>query len=819
MIIDQYNTSTPNIQPTLYIMSTSQETEVTLEKALNIASVHMNQQNYRVAELVLTDILKAYPDEENAHYMLGLAYYFIGDLNKAYTHLATAIKNGQETPAEWYCNYGIISHQAGHPSVSIDAFDQGIKADPSYANSYWNKSHILWLEERYQEAEEAARQGIKVDDSVPEAWINLGTALVKQDDRNQEALEAWEKALTLAPDMPEIWNNMGNLLRDMGQLEAAIEKCRKALDLNPNYAEALSNLANAMFDLGDTDEAEATYKRAIDLKPDYVEAHNNLAICHIYQSRFDEGIKEARIALSYNPNHSQALLNLSICYRSLGQIEEAEKAVAKAALVTPDSPEIHIELADTLFMQDRYAEAEVELEKAKELKPDSPRVYIRLANTYERGNKIEQALEAIDKAVELNPEMMEAYLRKGSICHISNRIPEAKEHFAKALERKPDSLPALMALADLHLSIGEIEEAKDYIEKVRQVPNHETPALFYIIGKTKKYTSIDDPDFQKMLEMEAHIERSGIDQASVLHYALFDAYENIGDNAKAFEHLAKGNEYKRRSVPYDAEQQSKNFANIRKKYTTSVIDSFKDKGCQSKTPIFIVGMPRSGTTLTEQIISSHPQIHGAGELMELSMLDFQFGPINDQNAKDQGQWYVDRVEKLAKSTPNALHVSDKMPGNFSHLGKILSILPNAKIIHCRRNPIDTCLSCFKQNFARGQYWSYNLEELADYYNMYLEMMEYWREQIGDRFIEVDYEETVSDLETQARRMIDFIGLEWDEACLTPHKQKRAILTASKMQVIKPVYKSSVKSWQKYESELSPLIDGLSKGKAKDLLDL
>lgn len=798
-------------------MTSIKETEVTLEEALNIASAHMNQQNYRVAELVLTDVLKAFPEDENANYMLGLAYYFIGDLEKSYSHLKKAMDFGN-APAEWYCNYGIISHQAGHRNVSIDAFDKAIEADPSYVNSYWNKSHILWLEGRFDEAEKAARQGIEIDKTVPEAWINLGTALVKQEDRKEDALKAWDEALKLAPDMPEIWNNQGNLLRDMGQLEDAIEKCRKAIDLKPDYAEAISNLANALFDIGETEEAEASYKQAIDLKPDYVEAHNNLAICYIHQSRFDEALKEARIALSYNPSYSQALLNLSICYRSLGQTDEAEKAISKAALISPESSEIHIELADTLFMQDRYAEAEVALEKAKELKPDSPRVYIRLANTYERGNKIEEALQAIDKAVELNPEMMEAYLRKGSICHIANRIDEAKEYFAKALERKKDCVPALMALADLHLSIGEIDKAKDYIDKVRSVSQHETPALFYIIGKTKKYTSVSDPDFEKMIEMEKNIDRQGIEQASVLNYALFDAYENVGDPEKAFEHLQKANEFKRRSVPYDAEQQKKNFANIRNKFSTDYIEGYRTKGCQSKTPIFIVGMPRSGTTLTEQIISSHPQIHGAGELMEISMLDFQFGPINDTNVAKQGEWYVERVEKLAQSTPEAIHVSDKMPGNFAHVGKILSILPNAKVIHCRRNPIDTCLSCFKQNFARGQYWSYDLEELADYYNMYLEMMEHWRDVIGDRFIEVDYEDTVSDLENQARRMIDFIGLEWNEACLTPHKQKRAVLTASKMQVIKPVYKSSVKSWQKYETQLQPLINGLKSGKAKDLID-
>ncbi|MEC7029312.1 MAG: sulfotransferase, partial [Pseudomonadota bacterium] len=149
-----------------------------------------------------------------------------------------------------------------------------------------------------------------------------------------------------------------------------------------------------------------------------------------------------------------------------------------------------------------------------------------------------------------------------------------------------------------------------------------------------------------------------------------------------------------------------------------------------------------------------------------------------------------------------------MPGNFARIGEIVSILPNAKIIHTRRNPIDNCLSCYKQNFARGQYWSYNLEELAEYYKLYEDLMAYWREVLPGQFLEIDYEDTVSDLETQARKLIDYVGLEWNDACLQPHKQKRAVLTASKMQVIKPVYKTSVKAWERYGKNLEPLIVGL-----------
>ena len=789
-----------------------EEKEVTLDEATNIALGHMQQGNYRVAEMVLKDILNAAPDHHNSHYLIGLARYFMGNTQGALEHIEKAVE-ADDAEAEWFCNHGILLNEVGRIEEALIAYDKGIEADPDYANSYWNKSHTLWLAERYEEAEGAARKGIEMDPECAEAWLNLGTAVVKLG-RLEEAAEAWEKSIELNPDFSFAWNNLGNVLRELGKLEAAAEKCRKAIELDPEYAQSKNNLANALLDMGQTKEAEELYRQAIKLEPNYVEAHNNLCIALIRQNQFDEAIQEARIALSYRPEYIEGLMNLSIAHRSMGQIDEAEKAIQKATLLNPDSAEVHVELADILFMQDRYAEAELELETARSLEPDSPRVYIRLSNVLERGNKIEEALRAVDKAVEMNPEMPEAYIRKGSICHIANRIEEAEKYFKKALEMRPDMAAAHLALAEMYLSIGELDKSEEYIEKVRK-KTPELPALYQTLSKTKKYKK-EDPDFQRMVQLSDNIEQYGLDQASILNFALFSAYEGMGEYREAFKHLKKANDYKRRLIPYDHDRQAKSFKTIQENYTKEKLDYFEGKGFSSDVPVFIIGMPRSGTTLTEQVISSHPDAFGAGELMEVSMLDLEFGPANDQNISKQGEWYVERVKKRDKDG-TAKRITDKMPGNFASLGKIVSILPDAKVIHCRRNPIDTCLSCYKQNFARGQYWSYNLEELGAYYNCYLELMAHWRDVIGDRFIEIDYEETVGEFETQARRLIDHVELPWNDACLEPHKQKRAVLTASKMQVIKPVYKTSVRSWERYADELEPLIKALEKGPAKELL--
>ena len=792
-----------------------EEKVVSLDDALNLAMGHMSNSNYRVAEMVLQDILKVVPEHPSTHYLMGICRYYMRDLEGALSYMKTAVESDEDVEAEWFTNYGVFLTEAKRLEEATAAFENAVKLDPDYVEGYWNMSHTYWLMGQYEKAEASARQCIEIKDDIPEAWLNLGAALVSQD-KKEEAIEAWEKALEINPDFALAWNNIGNAMRDTGRLEASVESCRKALELMPDYPEALNNLGNALMDMGDLEESEEAYRKAVSGRPEYVEAHSNLAINLIKQNRYEEAIQSARVALSYRKNYNQALLSLSLACRSIGDLDEAEKAVQEAVVLNPDSAEAHLDMADLLFMRDRYADAEIEIERARALEPDTPRVYLKLADVLERGNKVEEALEAIDKAVELNPEMPEAFWKKGNICHIANRVPEAEEFFKKALEIRPNSAGVHISLAELALTKGEMDVAREEVEKARKLSSN-SPALFLTLSRVKKFTE-DDEDFQKMLELEEKISERGVDHSSHLNYALFTAFEHIGNYDKAFEHLLKASTFKRKTIPYNAEQQKHNFEAVRKIYSKDELAQYEGKGFDSDIPVFILGMPRSGTTLTEQIISSHADVYGAGELSQMTQMEMEFGLLTLDNAKKQGEWYVDQVKALDTSG-KALRVTDKMPGNFAHMGRIVSVLPGAKIIHTRRNPIDTCLSCFKQNFARGQYWSYDLKELGSYYNEYLDMMAYWREVIPEKFIEVDYETTVNDFEPQARKLIDHVDLPWDDACLEPHKQKRAVLTASKQQVTKPIYKTSVKAWKRYEKQLEPLIDELQSGPAKELLDL
>ena len=371
---------------------------------------------------------------------------------------------------------------------------------------------------------------------------------------------------------------------------------------------------------------------------------------------------------------------------------------------------------------------------------------------------------------------------------MANRVPEAEQFINKSLELRPNFPAAFATKSEIFQTKGDMNSAKE-LALAGIKANPDLPHLYFTLSKVKKFTA-DDPMLEKMKTLTQKESQFGQTQGMSLNFALFKAYEDVKDYDQAFEHLKTGNDIKWQNVTFDSKTQSNSFIRLKETWTKDHIKKHEGKGCEDETPIFILGMPRSGTTLTEQIISSHPEIYGAGELHFLSTVDKDFGFLTLENCKDIGQKYIDQIRSIDEESSKARFITDKMPGNYMRMGLIMATMPNAKIIHCKRNPIDTCLSCYKQLFARGHYWSYNLDKMAEHYALYHDMMSYWKDIAPDRFLEINYEDTVGDFENQARKLIDYVGIEWDDACLTPHKSKRAILTASKGQVRKPIYKTS-----------------------------
>ncbi len=781
------------------------QNDVPLEEALSIAQQHHQSGNLTLADRTYRDILKIVPDNYTTLHYLGILAYQRGNPQEGIEFLEKALKIDSEQPEAWNV-YAVMLAQTGRNEDALKAWKSAIALKPEFFEVYSNIGNTLWVMGKHKESQEACEKAVAINPDFADSYINLGNALTAQG-KDKEAIEKWQKTLELNPKSHNAYINIGNSLRNLGRIKESEEHCRKALEITPKDPDALLNLGNALRDQGQYKEAEELYRKSTEIRPSHAMSHNNLAIVLMDLLRFDEAVTAARYAIAFDPNNAEAYANMSIALRESGEIEQAEEAARQALRLDPDSAETRIDLADILFMSDRLDEAETLFNEAMELTPDSSRLYIKLSSVLERMNRTEEALEAIDKAVALSPEMPEVYHRQAMIHFMSHHIQKALASLEKALEIEPKFAAAMATKSEILQAHGDMEGARIAARKGLEI-NDKIPFIYYTLSKVKKFTE-DDPDFIAMKELDANSEKYGKVQTMSLQYALFKAYENIGDYEKAFEHLKKGSDIKRSYSVFNEDMQYMIFKTITDTYTKEYIESFKGKGNDSDIPVFIVGMPRSGTTLTEQILSSHPDVFGAGELYNLSDVEQKHGLLNQENCKKLGDKYLDLTRAIEENSQKAKRITDKMPSNYMRIGQIVATLPNAKIIHCRRNPMDTCLSCYKQLFARGHYWSYNLKEMANYYKHYENMMAHWRKVLPkERFLEIDYEETVQNLERQARKLIDYAGLDWNEACLTPHKTKRSILTASKGQVRKPVYTSSIDAWKRYKKQLEPLSNEL-----------
>ena len=778
-----------------------QSNQVTLEQALNIAKTQMQMGNFFVAEQTYNDILKAFPNEPECYYGIGLVNFYKQEFVRAKEYFEKVLGMNKESTSALNMLAASMA-SLGQYDNAISTWEKLLKLNDVFVEAYSGMCNAYRLMRKYNKAIEAGRKSVSINENFAAGWVNLGAALIMNKEF-EEAVPVFEKAMELLPELPHSYINLSNAYHELGQLEKAEEMGRKAIELAPQDAIAHNNLGNALMAQAQYEEAEEILKKAVTFDPKYVDAHCNLALVYMDTYRFEEAAAACKYAISFDDKCTKAYGHLATCYKELKDFANARRMAEKAAQLEPESPMPYVSLAEIMYLEDRYEEAEIVLKKAMELGPDTAVLNIRLADILEKANKFSEAIEALDKAEELNPEMPQIAHKKSTIYFVYNHLDKAMEALDKSLSLKPDYVPAIATKSEVLQSLGRMEEAYDAARQGMEL-NDTLPFLYFTMSKVKKFTE-DDTDFKKMLKLVEKVGNQGREQEAALNFALYKAWTDIGDHIKAFEVLKKANDAKREVVPHSLERQRKGFANVKRKYTKEFVDSLEDRGYDDETPILIVGMPRSGTTLTEQILASHPDVYGAGELPDLSEVERINGELNPDNCELLGKQYVERVKALSNGEK---FVSDKMPGNFMRVGQIITTMPNAKIIHCMRDPIDTCLSCYKQLFARGQYWSYDLEEMADFYNSYKDLMAYWHKMFPNRILDISYEDTVSNFEPQVRKLLDFVGLEWNDACLTPHKSKRPILTASKGQVRKPIYKTSVKAWKRYEEQLQPLIQNI-----------
>jgi tetratricopeptide (TPR) repeat protein len=395
-----------------------------------------------------------------------------------------------------------------------------------------------------------------------------------------------------------------------------------------------------------------------------------------------------------------------------------------------------------------------------------------------------------------------------------NRVDDAIVHFRRALAIAPDHAEAHNNLGNIFKEQGKFDEAMmHYAGAIASRPDYRE--AHYNRAEVKTFHH-GDADMAALEELAAS-NNAPANKALYVHFALAKAFEDTGDYARAFQHLCKGNALKRRQTGYDEPRELGFFRRVSRVLDANLFDRFQGQGDPSSVPIFVVGMPRSGSSLIEQILASHPQIHGGGELQALetaaaSVLKAGDSPVrypecvpalDGVTLRCIAQSYMARLPALADGK---VRIVNKLPGNFLHIGLIRLILPNARIVHTTRDPIDTCVSCYSKLFTSGLNFTYDLADLGRYFRGYRELMTHWRSVLPPgAVLDVSYEDVVDDLEGQARRLIDYCGLPWNDRCVAFHKTSRRVATASAVQVRQPLFRSSLQRWRKYEASLAPLL--------------
>jgi tetratricopeptide (TPR) repeat protein len=670
-------------------------------------------------------------------------------------------------------------------------------------------------EGKLKQAEGLLRQVLQAQPKNPVALHLLGI-VAHQAGKTDQGIQLIRQAIEISPRTGQFHSNLGEMLRLTGRLDEAIRHGEQAVALDPASATSHSNLGIAWYDKGELEKAEACQQRALALNPRLAPALNNLgSICRDRRDK-EQAVSYYRRALEAMPHHLESMNNLGAVLNETDRPEESAKVLLQAVRLNPKYAEAHCNIGNTFLLLEQFDKANAAFNRALSLKPDYPEACQGLARLHQEQNRIAEAEVMASKALALAPLKAEVHSLLGGIYSESGFPEKAEQCYARALELDPDLQGAHLGRGHLRMEQGRMEEAEaDFAHALQQDPN----SLGARLSLTQIRKTVAGDDNMEALVREAEkLDTMPETKAMPLHFALGKCYDDTKQYDLAFQHYLEGCRLKRKRIQYNADDNDLLLQNIRNIFSREMIQRLGGNGCTSDLPIFVLGMPRSGTTLTEQIIASHPLVHGAGELPDLLQLanrphgaqregyPFSIQGLTQAELRMLGEQYV---TGLRARNAEAHHITDKMPANFNYIGLIHLMLPNAKIVHVKRDPVDTCVSAFSRLFNRSQHQSYDLAELGRYYRNYGLLMNHWRSVLpAGAFHEVQYEELVADTEGQARALIAYCGLEWDQACLDFHKTERNIRTASVTQVRQPIYKTSVEKWRHYEKHLGPLLDAL-----------
>jgi tetratricopeptide (TPR) repeat protein len=678
---------------------------------------------------------------------------------------------------------GIVAGQRGDADTAIDLIRQSIRLKPDHPGAYRNLGPLLAQKGQFYEAIVAYRKFLELRPDSPEIHRDLGTAL-KACGRLEEAFASVSRAVELKPDFAFAYNDLGNIATARNQLDDAIAAYSKAIALKPDFAEAHNNLGNALSAKGLIEEALAAYRRAIEHKGNLAAAHNGAGNMLRRIGRGDEAISAYRTAIRLKPDFALAYFNLGQAYRIAGQPEQALAAYRDALRIEPNNAEVHANMAVVLAEMQRFSEAMNAHGQLAAIMPNAAITHEVLGNILLERQDAAGATDQFRQAVAINSNLDTAWHGLGMALQSQGNFDEAAKCFRRMLEICPRA------------GIG-------------VVYRH----LFNTGG-----AAVDPVDIEQLQIALREPNMPAVSRVAA-GFARGKALDEAGRFDEAFARYAEANllvKQLRTSVDdrYDPDAIHRLNAQVMDVFTAPYFEQRRDWAEPSELPVFIVGMPRSGTTLVQQIAASHRLVHGAGELSDIADITKALGGKDVKGAalewdRSSIKEFAGRhIQRLHALSSNASRVIDKMPSNVHRLALIALLFPSARVIFCRRDARDTCLSCYFQWFSTGNTFSFDLAHCGHEYLATERLMTHWKSALPLAMLDVQYEDLVADLEGQSRRLIDFLGLPWDPACLEFYRSRTTILTASSWQVRQPIYQGSVGRWRHYERHLSPLMEVL-----------
>jgi tetratricopeptide (TPR) repeat protein len=606
-----------------------------------------------------------------------------------------------------------------------------------------------------------------------------------------------------------------------GDLAQAARFCETGIAENPDRADALHLLGLVALQSGDATRAMALMGRAIAVRPDVADYHAGLAEVYWSLGQFERVVGCYRDALRLAPESPEILCNLGATCVDFGEVDAAIGYFRDALRFRPDFVAAHNNLGNALRLSGDSAAASDHFRAAVRLDPGAAEAHSNLGQVLLDLGDANVALRHCQEALRLRPNFLAARVNLGNVLHALGRLDEAESCFRWAIERRPNLAAAHASLAGVLEQTGDLAPALASLrEAVRHDPRHARALARLATRLRDALPETEEAAIERLLADP----RLRQDERCSLLFGLAHVLDARGEFSRSAELAGEANalqraDLERRGRGYDPDAHTKFVDQLLAAFTPEFFARVRGWGLETDRPVFVVGMPRSGTTLIEQILASHPRVFGVGETRlvqdafdALPRVAGRTGSMREclehLNPEALRALAAQHLDRLATLNAVADRVVDKMPENTLYLGWIAAMFPRAKLIHCRRDPRDVAVSCWITNFGQVR-WSCDPDHIATRINEYERVMDHWRRTLPIPLLEVDYEAVVSDLESASRELVAWCGLEWDPACLEFHKTRRAVRTASAAQVRQPIYRSSVGRWKNYEEKLAPLFAKLT----------